>query len=200
MQIAWQCELTLDEYVACEGWRSANLARCPLAKSCGGARPEGLGSYERKCPSGVRIARFYCRECHTSFSLLPSFCAASYSSSLAEVEQAIHVWARSPTFDAAAIELRPDIEIQGARRWLRRRVNRVLLVLTFLSTGMNFPEPEMATIDLVALRKKTGDTIHLLPTPVCFAHRPLGYWRDNPRTQHKMGPDSPSPKALKRPP
>ena len=80
-------------------------------------------AYARVEPAGMLIARWYCEEGHTTFSLLPDCLALRLSSTLAAVEEvALAVERRAGSMEALAAELRPDIEMQGAVRWVRRRV------------------------------------------------------------------------------
>ncbi len=74
MQIALHTRSTVDAYIAGQQWRQARLT-CPLHPS-GGCALARHGSYVRKRPAGVRIARWYCPEGRRTFSLLPDFLAA----------------------------------------------------------------------------------------------------------------------------
>ena len=94
--------------------------RCPNHPG-GGCALARHGTYARKTPPGKRIARWYCPESHTSFSLLPDCLAARLPGILAELEEAAAAAERSPTVTAAATVLRPGrSEPPGAMRWLRR--------------------------------------------------------------------------------
>ena len=75
MQLRHDCQLTSEEYVKQEAWKSASLQRCPKhpAGGCGFARHT---AYARVEPPGMHIARWYCPEAHVTFSLLPD-CLAS---------------------------------------------------------------------------------------------------------------------------
>jgi hypothetical protein len=138
----------------------------------------------------MRIARFYCRPCHLTVSLLPHFLAAGYSDTLAVHEEVVRAIAVHETFDAAAVALRPDIEIQGARRWLRRRQHRYGLMLTLMSTALGVAP---ASVAVFSQRDSCPQQlIHQLPTPVGLAHRPLTHWRPSSPRQQPMGPDPPT--------
>lgn len=185
MQIVFASGHTSESYVSQEGWRDASIERCP--KCSNGIRQHG--TYRRKIPDGTRIARLYCRPCHLTVSLLPHFLAAGYSDTLAVQEDAVRAVAAHASFDAAAIAVRPDIEIQGARRWLRRRLHRRALMLKLTATALGVAP------DTVAVFSLRGDSPHLIrqmPSPVGLAHRPLAHWRAPSRGQQPMGPDPPT--------
>ncbi|MGC4000011.1 MAG: hypothetical protein QM767_22275 [Anaeromyxobacter sp.] len=99
------------------------MERCPLHPEggCGLARH---GTYERVWPVGCRVARWWCPKARTSISLLPDCLAARLTGSLAEVD-AVVAAAEAGTREAASEALRPDIELPGAVRWVRRRVRLV---------------------------------------------------------------------------
>jgi hypothetical protein len=79
------------------------------------------------------VARWYCRKGHTTFSLLPDCVASRLSSTLAAVEKvALTAEQRRGSLEMLAEEIRPDIEVQGAVRWVRRRVVAVALALRVL--------------------------------------------------------------------
>lgn len=132
VQLRHDCQLTSEEYVKQEAWKSASLRKCPKhpAGGCGFARHT---AYERLEPPGMRIARWYCPEAHVTFSLLPDCLASRLSSTLGAVEDvAVAVEQRAGSIEAVAEQLRPDIEVQGAVRWVRRRVVAAALALSAL--------------------------------------------------------------------
>lgn len=124
MQLRYAYEHTGAEYVSQQGWLSASLPRCPLHPQggCGLARH---GTYERVSPPGTLIARWYCREGHRTFSLLPDCLAARLSGTLAEVEAVVLAFEQAPSREAACAVVRLDIELPGALRWSARRVRGV---------------------------------------------------------------------------
>lgn len=75
MQLRYQTGLTSEQYVSDEAWREARLDRCPNHPG-GGCSFARHGVYERRTPAGTLIARWYCRESHETFSLLPGGAAA----------------------------------------------------------------------------------------------------------------------------
>jgi hypothetical protein len=132
VQLRFATGLTSEEYVRQKGWQSATLKRCPLHPEggCGFARHT---PYARVEPPGAQVARFYCPEGHTTFSMLPDCLASRLSSSLEEVERVCtEVEERGQSLEATAQQLRPDIDLQGAMRWVRRRVGAVVGALVAL--------------------------------------------------------------------
>jgi hypothetical protein len=105
------------------------LTQCPLHPR-GGCGFASHGTYARKTPAGTRIARWYCREGHCTFSLLPDHLAARVPGTLAEIEQAALAAESAPSLEVCADALRPEpIGLPGALRWLRRRIDYVRAVL-----------------------------------------------------------------------
>jgi len=185
VQIVFDSGHTSESYVIEEGWRDASIERCPRCR----ATIPRHGTYARKVPDGTRIARFYCRPCKMTVSSLPSFLAAGYSETLAVQKGAVASVGAHPTFDAAARAMRPDIELQGARRWLRRRVRRHQLATLIVATVLAV-SPEVA--DPFAMRVEMPEVLRHAPTPAGLAHRPLCAWRADDAHQQPMGPDPPS--------
>lgn len=203
VQLRWKTEFTSEEYVTQQAWRSATLSACPVHPQggCGIARH---GAYERKNPAGVLIPRWYCREGHLTVSLLPDFAASRLSSSLDEVEDVVAAVEVAPSLEAAASELRPDIELPGAVRWTRRRVSAVRVTLTVmvgllpaLLAGielsiLSFRAALSAARVLVALREVAADHLPALPPPFGFGPRPKPRNRTTQASQQEAGPDPPS--------
>ncbi len=121
MQLRFAARLTSETYVSERGWRLANLDRCP-AHPGGGCSFRRHTPYERKWPIGAKIPRWYCPEAHATFSLLPDFLASHLPGPLVEIEAVAAAVEAGPTVEAVASELRPDIELPGAVRWVRRRL------------------------------------------------------------------------------
>ena len=129
MQLRFHSGHTSSDYVTLQLWRSASLSRCPLHPKggCGFARH---GTYARVDPPGTRIARWYCRQGHSTFSLLPDHLAARFPGTLAQIEEVVAAVERAPSLEAAANTLRPDdVTLATALRWIRRRVHLVRINL-----------------------------------------------------------------------
>lgn len=131
MQLRLATQLTSEEYVRERYWEKATLDRCP-AHPAGGARCElqRHSPYARVRPAGMWIARFYCPPARMTFSLLPDFLASHLSGTLAEIETVAAEVETGATIEAVAEKLRPDIQLPGAVRWVRRRVEYVRRALS----------------------------------------------------------------------
>lgn len=165
------------------------------------------GTYERVDPPGTRIPRWYCPEGHCTFSLLADCFAARLSGSLQEVEEVVVAVEQAASREAAADDLRTDIELPGALRWIRRRLKAVHAALTLL-LGL-FPDlltgcqPSVCAfrqwlgVDwiLPVLREIAELQLARLPPPLGF-QPPVGRGGESkqPR-QHQVGPDPPAPIA-----
>jgi hypothetical protein len=201
VQVRLTTGLTSEEYVKQEAWRFARLERCPLHPEgdCGFA---SHGSYARVSPPGCRIARSRCPTAGVTFSLLPDFLCAKLTGTLAEVE-AVVATAEAGTREAASEVLRPEVELPGAVRWVRRRVRLVHAglagVIGLLPGLLAGGEPTVTSIRsalgtetaLVRLREMAAEHLGALPPPLGFGPRPV---RRRPRStalQHDPGPDPP---------
>jgi hypothetical protein len=129
VQLRFDTGLAGEQYVTRELWRQARLERCPLHPQggCGFARH---GTYKRKSPLGTRIARWYCRLGHQTFSLLPDHLAARFPGTLPEIERVVAAAERASSVQACADALRPvTVSLPSAMRWVRRRLARVHALL-----------------------------------------------------------------------
>jgi hypothetical protein len=201
VQLRFACGLTGGEYVSQRAWERASLPRCPLHPQggCGFARH---GTYRRVAPPGTQIARWYCPAGHRTFSLLPDCLAARLSGTLAEVEAVVRQVERAPSLEAACVSLRTDIELPGALRWVRRRVQAVHAALLALKGLLpeRFPcVPSLLAFAaclgvveaLVALRPIGEPFLPHLSSPLGFLpRRPPGGGRGRAR-QHRAGADPP---------
>ncbi len=160
--------------------------------------------YERKTPPGALIPRWYCAEAHQTFSLLPDCLCSRLRGPLAEVEAAVRAFEAAPTWESAAERIRPDIELQGALRWLRRRVVSTRAALTAL-IGLRPDlfvgcEPTLTALGsslgvccvLVALREIASTSLRRLPPALGFGPRPAKRWPHRKVLQHDSGPDPPA--------
>lgn len=203
MQLRYASELTGEQYVRAQAWRDATLERCPNHPH-GGCSFARHGTYARKRPRGTLIARWYCPESHTTFSLLPDCLAARFPGELDEVEAVVAHAEQAPSLAAAANALRRDaVELPGAMRWVRRRVRLVHHVLT-LVIGLL---PELLTrcvAEVGAVRARLGtesalrelrtlaaESLPVLPAPLGFQPHRLGATNRNRAHQHNRGPDPP---------
>jgi len=203
VQVRFATGLTSEDYVSQRGWLAARMDRCPLhpGGGCGFARH---GSYPRVSPVGCRISRYYCRKGQTTFGLVPEFLCSRLTGTLAEVEAAVVAAEVAPTREAASEAVRPDVELPGALRWLRRRVRLVhagLAAAIGLLPGLlagNKPTVTSvrsalgAEVALVCLRERAAAHLPALPPPLGFGLRPVRRRSSPPTLQQRTGPDPPA--------
>jgi hypothetical protein len=126
--------LTSEAYVAQQAWRHARLTQCPRhpAGGCGFARH---GTYARRRPAGMRIARHYCPTAQETFSLLPDCLASRFPGARSTPSKRVVAQVESArSIEAAADALRPDIVLPSAVRWVRRRLTLVRATLLAVVT------------------------------------------------------------------
>ena len=206
MQLRYATGLTGDDYVTRKAWREARLERCPCHPEggCGFARH---GTYARVSPPGTRIARWYCPQAQQTFSLLPDCLAARWRGTLIEIEAAAERCEHSPSLEAAADGYRPEIELPGVLRWLRRRRQAVTITLTLLR-GLLPALFADAALSLSALRRHWGvewvlpalralaaGHLQRLPPPLGFRPPLRRGGEPSLRRQQRPGPDPPPPPA-----
>jgi hypothetical protein len=203
VQLRFENHLTGEEYVSQQAWRNASLPRCPLHPEggCGLARH---GTYERRSPPGTRIARWYCRRGHRTFSLLPDCLAARLPGTLVELEAVVALAEHSKSLEAACAELRPAIELPGVLRWVRRRVQAIRASLNtlkgLLPDRLGGCAPRLAAFAerlglegvLAALRPIAAPYLAFLPAPLGFRPRNARRGDDARSRQHSAGPDPPA--------
>jgi hypothetical protein len=204
VQLRFDSGHTSSDYVTLQGWRSASLARCPLHPKggCGFARH---GTYARVDPPGTRIARWYCRQGHCTFSLLPDHLAARFPGTLAQIEEVVAAVERAPSLEAAANTLRTDdVSLPTALRWVGRRVYLVrinliavvsLLPDLFLGTAPSIHAFRLllgAESALVALRAITASHLAALSRPLGFRPPQGAAGGRKAAHQQRKGPDPPA--------
>jgi hypothetical protein len=202
VQVQFTFGLTSEEYVKQKAWCSASLSCCPFHPKggCGFARH---GTYARVSPQGCLIARWYCRQAHTTVSLLPDFLCSRIEGTLCEVEAVVAAVEAAPSQEAASEAIRPGIELPGALRWLRRRVRLVhaglaaaigLLPVLFAGckpTVASFRSVIGAESALLYLRGAAASHLAALPPPLGFGPRPLRRRLKLTAFQQETGPDPP---------
>lgn len=134
-QVRYNTDLTVEEYISRKAWRDASAPAYPFHRQ-GGCQLRPHGSYARKLPEGVRVRRFRCPQSGQTVSLLPDCLAAHLPGTLAEVEQVVRAAGRPGLPRGGWKRLHPSsyLGTAGRRRWVARRVERVGLCLTLLTT------------------------------------------------------------------
>ena len=204
MQLRFETGLTSEQYVTAQAWREARLERCPNHPH-GGCSLARHGTYERKTPRGVCVARWYCPESHTTFSLLPDCLAARLPGTLDDLEAVVVEAEEATSLEAAANELRPDaIELPGAMRWVRRRVrlvhNALVRVIGLIPGRLAGCVATMGAVRdrleskraLVELRGLAAGQLRMLSAPLGFQPHGIGVTGRKPAFQQSMGPDPPA--------
>lgn len=203
MQLRLATGLTSEDYVKQKAWLSATLQRCPNHPN-GGCSFARHTPYSRVEPVGTLIARYYCPESQTTFSLLPDCFASRLSSTLVAVEHVAEtVSTFAEAFETVAERLRPDIELQGAVRWVRRRVMAATVALTVLKglrpDVLAGVQPTIHDVRaalgvehaLPALRELAGEQLTSVPHPVGLGPRPPRQEAGRRCRQHEAGADPP---------
>jgi len=192
-QLRLPTTLTFEDYVTAKAWEQATLAACPLCQP-GTCAFQRIAPYMRKVPAVAFVARYYCPEKHTTFSLLPDFYASRMPGTLDDLERAVATADAAGSVEQAADTLRPAdvpeaVTLGAAVTWLRRRMELMRVVLLTV-TGL-FPDLVAGVLlsvqafrerlgtsrVLVALRGICADYLYSLP-------RPLGL---NPRSRPVLG-------------
>ena len=203
VQLRHECPLSGEAYVARSAWRDANLATCPRHPR-GGCGLVRHGTYPRRTPVGMRIARYYCPRAHETFSVLPDCLASHFPGELTAVESVVATVEAARSVEAAADILRPDITLPSAVRWVRRRlmpVRRALLAVVTLLPELFTGDARLTAVRValgapsafVSLRTSAALHLTTLPTPLGF--HPRGTRRDARRAvaPHGMGADRAGP-------
>jgi hypothetical protein len=162
------------------------------------------GTYPRRTPAGMRIARYYCPTARETFSLLPDCLASHFPGALDAIEHVVATAEAARSVEAAADVLRPDITLPAAVRWVRRRVTPIRRALRALVTLL----PDLFTGDarltavrlalatpsaLVALRTHAAPQLATLPTPLGFHPRSARRDVRPPADLHGLGADRAGP-------
>ncbi len=163
------------------------------------------GTYEPRTPAGTQIARWYCRESHTTFSLLPDCLAARLPGTLRRLEEVVVHAEQAPSLMKAADQIRrDDVQLAGAMRWVRRRVRLVQhvlrLVIGLLPQQLAGCHAELTACRrrlgtdgvLVSLRSLTERWLAELAAPLGLRPHGIGAGNPNRKGQQNPGPDPPA--------
>ncbi len=203
MQIRYATNLSAEQYVEQKAWHAATLNQCPLHPR-GGCALRKNGTYRRKYPAGTKIARWYCAVGHMSFSLLPDCLASRLSGSLIKIEDVLIEVENSPSQEAAANNIRIDIILPSALRWIRRRIFLVKASLSLLiellpelfadchPSILSFQSVLNVDYVLPQLRQVASSHLSVLPPPLGFGPLPETKKSKKSHLQHKTGTDPPS--------
>ena len=167
----------------------------PSAWGCGFARH---GTYLRKTPAGMQIARYYCPTAHETFSLLPDCLASRFPSDLDDLERVVTQVAAARGVEAAPDTLRPEINLLSAVRWIRRRLTLVraaLVIVAGVLPGLRLRDASLVALAeawetdrvLVTLRGRVASHLAVLPPPLGFGPRSMRRPARAPGRQHAMG-------------
>lgn len=162
------------------------------------------GTYPRRTPVGMRIARYYCPTARETFSLLPDCLASHFPGELDAIEHAVATAQTARSVEAAADVLRPDITLPSAVRWVRRRltpIRRALLAIVTLLPDLFTGDARLGAVRLalatpsalVALRTLAAPHLAMLPTPLGFHPRATRRDAPPPAVPHGMGADRAGP-------
>ena len=203
MQVRLRTELTAEQYITGEQWGNAKFWPSQLRAESGYRRH---GTYGRRKPNGLRVTRWYNRKKHLTVSALPDFAAARVSSSLAEIEDIVADVEQASgemSFEHIAGNLRRDISLPGAMRWVRRRMFWVGVALTTLG-GLAADTLAGCALSVEQFRLRLGTECVLVrareiaarnlarfPAPVGFGALPKSGKRRSKPVQHKSGSDPP---------
>jgi hypothetical protein len=162
------------------------------------------GTYERRSPPGTFISRWYCPTGHRTFSLLPDCLAARLPGTLAEVEAVVCAVEQAESLEAACAHLRPEIELPGVLRWVRRRLQPVYRSLSVLKgilpERFEGCEPRLRAFAkrlgldgvLVSLRRIAAPYLASLPAPLGLRPRVHRGGEPDRPYQQSTGPDPPA--------
>lgn len=204
-QVRYNTDLAVEEYISRKAWRDASAPACPFHRQ-GGCQLRPHGSYARKLPEGVRVRRFRCPQSGQTVSLLPDCLAAHLPGTLAEVEQVVRAAGRPGLPRGGWKRLHPSsyLGTAGGRRWVARRVERVRLCLTLLTTllpeSCGRLEPTLEAFEsalgtaavLVRLRAVAAAELAALPAPLGFSRRMAVIQAASQPAQHAMGRSPPA--------
>jgi hypothetical protein len=203
VQLRHACPLSGEAYVARSAWRDASLAACPRHPR-GGCGLVRHGTYPRRTPTGMRIARYYCPTAHETFSLLPDCLASHFPGELHPIEQVVAAVETARSVEAAADGLRPDITLPSAVRWVRRRlmpIRLALLTVVTLVPDLFAGDARLAAVRaalatssaLLALRTHAAPHLATLPPPLGFHPRASRRDAAPAAAPHGMGADRAGP-------
>jgi hypothetical protein len=201
VQLRYATDLDIEHYIESKAWGDAKLTHCPLHPK-GGCKFARHGTYPRKYPDGVKVARWYCPDGNVTFSLLPDCLCSRMPGTLIEVEEVINQMESAPSQEAAAENIRLDISLPSALRWMRRRlflIRITLMLMIDLVPSLKDCQPTVSSFRSVfgtefvlpQLRMFASPYLDILPPPLGFGPRPKAKKNKKIHFQHKTGTDPP---------
>ncbi len=194
MQIHYDTHLSTSAYIKLSGWQNARLKTCPINPG-GNHRLHRHGTYARKYPDGMRVARYYCRICRTTFSLLPTFMAAGCPGTLDDIETVVLAYEECGTVNGSLQRVRAGhgSTARAQRRWLQRRIGAVQLLLATVK-GL-FPELYYEVDPTLASFRHKGPPVHILvilriqcESWLQTLPRPVGFYRKKRSVESQSDP------------
>ena len=153
MQVRLNLSMTIDEYILLEVWETVTISHCPIHpdQDC---RIRRHGSYPRKYPKQMGVARYFCYTGEITFSLLPDFLCSRVAGTLEEVEAVVSMIENTADIESSDetgldsmsvtdLALNGKVEktemdvnlydsIVNDSRWAYRRLNWVFNILTMM--------------------------------------------------------------------
>lgn len=200
MQIIFETGLTISQYIEQRAWEQAKLDHCPFHPK-GGCGLAKHGTYPRKFPEYCLVARWYCPKAHAGISLLPDFFACRFPGTLNEIEEVVDTAESCESLEQAAAELRPEITLTSALRWLRRRIKHVIEILTTARGIIGSACPPVLQLwrkqyavqtVLQHLRIQVADHLHAFPPILGLASRSISRYFTKPPSNNQWGLSSSS--------
>jgi len=201
MQVRFATPTTSENYITGKLWQRATLSGCPWHPEggCGFARH---GTFSRAKPANTRIARWYCPKAQRTVSALPDCLASHRSGTLDQCEDLVRAVEQACSLAAACEQLRTDIELPGAMRYITRMVRDIHSALQSIK-GL-FPtqflcKPTLSEFSallasprtLMILRAISFRYLPQLPTPLGFNPHSNNSHNNKTHLQHRMGRDPP---------
>jgi len=203
VQVRLRIALTSEQYVSQQAWREASLPCCPFGQER--CRAVGHGSYGRKTPPGMRVARVRCKPCEVTIGLLPDFLASRVSGTLDEFEQVASAADQAVSQWQVAEQTRPyEGAFESAVKWVRYRIQTVRELLRSavgLVRELFGCEPTLGTVRdrlgvdggvLRALRALCEVHLESLAAPLGLVPRPDAVNQRKRRHPQSTGPDPPA--------
>lgn len=202
MQVIYRCDCTGEEYVTRGLWLKASLPACGYCQPKGlECRPVHHGYYRRLTPARTLVKRYLCTRTGRTISLLPECLASHWQGSVDAIERASAELDRKACGEVArevAAEERFEKcgrPRESARNWVSGCAVAVAVFLLGMRTLFPDEYGSLRTVSdfrqhlgtqraLVALRRKAGDQLQGLGTPIGLRRRPINAVRGREAGNH----------------